>query len=365
MKPSPYITPPKTVRHRPHPARQRSHDLAFCPIISEASLVIRPSASSAPARCNVRQLRYVYLVVMDAFYTFLADDGWAIASHIALSTLMALFPFLIVLTSLAGFFGSKELADQAAGLMLVVWPKQVADSLSGEIHDVLTTTRGDVLTIGAVLAVYFASNGVEALRVALNRAYSVIEPRRWYWLRLESIGYTLIAAITALAMAFLIVLGPLFIEAARRHIPLIVESNEQLLSLSRYGVTITALIVALFILHAWLPAGRRGFLQILPGIVFTLVASLVSGVVFGQYLARFANNYVTMYAGLASVIIALVFLYFIAAILVYGGELNAAIIKSRLPHGVSLQAPQSLEPFDSQALAERPQRRRRPRPPPY
>jgi membrane protein len=56
-----------------------------------------------------------------------------------------------------------------------------------------------------------------------------------------------------------------------------------------------------------------------------------------------------MYAGLASVIIALVFLYFIAAIFVYGGELNAAIIKSRLPHGVSLQAAQSLAPLDSQA----------------
>ena len=297
----------------------------------------------------MRQLRYVYLVVMDAFYTFLADDGWAIASHIALSTLMALFPFLIVLASLAGFFGSKELADQAVGLLLQVWPKQVADSLSGEIHDVLTTSRGDILTIGAVLAVYFASNGVEALRVALNRAYSVIEPRRWYWLRLESIGYTLIAAVTALAMAFLIVLGPLFIEAARQHIPLIVESNEQLLNTVRYGITIMALIVALLILHAWLPAGRRGFLQILPGIIFTLVASLVSGIVFGQYLARFANNYVTMYAGLASVIIALVFLYFIAAIFVYGGELNAAIIKSRLPHGVSLQAAQSLKPAETQA----------------
>src|SRR5437868_8467980 len=100
---------------------------------------------------NVRQVRYIYHIVMDAFYTFLADDGWAIASHIALSTLMALFPFLIVLTSLAGFFGSKELADQAAGLLLEVWPRQVADSLSGEIHDVLTTTRGDALTIGAVL----------------------------------------------------------------------------------------------------------------------------------------------------------------------------------------------------------------------
>jgi membrane protein len=297
----------------------------------------------------VRQLRYIFHVCLDAFYTFLADDGWAIASHIALSTLMALFPFLIVLTSLAGFFGSKELADQAAGLMLQVWPKQVSDSISGEIHDVLTTTRGDILTVGAVLAVYFASNGVEALRVALNRAYAVVEWRRWYWLRLESIGYTLVAAFTALAMAFLIVLGPLIIEAARRYIPLIVESNESILNIARYGITISALTIALFILHAWLPAGRRNFLQILPGIIFTMVASLISGVVFGQYLARFANNYVTMYAGLASVIIALVFLYFIAAIFVYGGELNAAIIKSRLPHGVSLQAAQSLKPVETQA----------------
>ncbi|HET7885900.1 MAG TPA: YihY/virulence factor BrkB family protein [Bradyrhizobium sp.] len=297
----------------------------------------------------MRQIRYIFHVCIDAFYTFLADDGWAIASHIALSTLMALFPFLIVLTSLAGFFGSKELADQAAGLLLQVWPKQVADTLSGEIHDVLTTTRGDILTIGAVLAVYFASNGVEALRVALNRAYAVIEPRRWYWLRLESIGYTLLAAFTSLAMAFLIVLGPLILEAARRHIPLIVESNENLLNLARYSVTVLALVVALFVLHAWLPAGRRSFLQILPGIVFTVIASIISGTVFGQYLARFANNYVTMYAGLASVVIALVFLYFLAAIFVYGGELNAAIIKSRLPRGVTLQAAQSLASSGTQA----------------
>jgi membrane protein len=294
----------------------------------------------------VRQLRYVFEVALDAFYAFLADDGWAISSHIALSTLMALFPFLIVLTSLAGFFGSKELADQAAQLMLEVWPKQVADALSGQIHDVLTTTRSDALTIGAVLAVYFASNGVESLRVALNRAYSVVEKRRWYWLRLESIGYTLIAAFTALAMAFLIVLGPLMLAAARRYMPLIMKSNENILDLARYGIAITALTVALFVLHAWLPAGRRSFPQILPGIIFTVAASLVSGIVFGQYLARFANNYVTMYAGLASVIIALVFLYFIAAIFVYGGELNAAIIKAGLPRGGSLQAAQSLAPAD-------------------
>jgi membrane protein len=286
----------------------------------------------------VKLLRRLSAIGLDAFYTFLADDGWAIASHIALSTLMALFPFLIVLTSLAGFFGSKDLADQSAQLMLQVLPLEVANTLSSEIHDVLTTTRSDALTIGAVLALYFASNGVESLRVALNRAYAVTEQRRWYWLRLESIGYTLIAAATALLLAFLIVLGPLILETARRYIPLLVESNERMLTLTRYGIAIPAMIVALFILHAWLPAGRRSFAQILPGIVFTMVASLMASIGFGLYLARFASNYVSMYAGLASVIIALVFLYFLAAIFVLGGELNAAIIKARRPRDAARQA---------------------------
>lgn len=205
----------------------------------------------------------------------------------------------------------------------------------------LTIPHGSALTIGAVLALYFASNGVESLRVALNRAYSMVELRPWYMLRLESIGYTLVAAFAALAISFLIVLGPLILETARRFVPLLVEDNAPMLTVARYGISVIALVAALFILHARLPAGHRTLKQILPGIIFTMLASLVSGVGFGLYLARFANNYVTMYAGLSSVIIALVFLYFIAAIFVYGGELNASIIKSRLPDGVSLQAMQS------------------------
>jgi membrane protein len=285
----------------------------------------------------VRQLLNAFNIALDAFYTFLADDGWAIASHIALSVLMALFPFLIVITSLAGVFGSKNLADQAAEMILETWPSQVADALSGEIHNVLTQSHGGVLTIGIVLALYFASNGVESLRVGLNRAYGVVEQRRWYWLRLESIGYTIVAAVTSLAMAFLIVLGPLIIATARRYVPMRVEPNEDLLNILRYGLTIVALIVALVILHKWLPAGTRKMREIMPGIVFTMIGSLVSGVIFGQYLARFASNYVTTYAGLASVMIALVFLYFIAAIFVYGGELNASIVKAQQANAASPQ----------------------------
>ena len=52
-------------------------------------------------------MRFVLRVLYDAIMRFSQDDGWAIASHIALSILTSLFPFLIFVTALAGFFGSK------------------------------------------------------------------------------------------------------------------------------------------------------------------------------------------------------------------------------------------------------------------
>jgi membrane protein len=94
------------------------------------------------------------------------------------------------------------------------------------------------------------------------------------------------------------------------------------------------LIVTLILVHLWLPAGRRRFKEILPGILVTLVLWLAAGTLFGRYLADYAFTYSVYYAGLASVMIALVFLYLTASIFIYGGELNAAIIKARAQAGV-------------------------------
>jgi membrane protein len=276
----------------------------------------------------VRILRLCYRVSIDAFDRFNSNDGWSTASHIALSALMSLFPFLIVVTALAGFIGSKELADEVARILLEAWPQQVATPIATDIHNVLTTARGDVLTIGVVLAIYFASSGVESLRIGLNRAYAVIEQRRWWLLRLESVAYVLVAAIGLLVLAFLVVLAPLIFAAAARHAPWL---NPLLPMLNFLRITIAAvvLIVALTIAHKWLPAGHRRMRDIGPGIVATLVLWIVAGEVFGRYLAEFAYTYVTYYAGLASAMIALVFLYMTAAIFIYGGELSAAIMRAR------------------------------------
>jgi membrane protein len=268
-------------------------------------------------------------IVLEAFRRFAADDGWAIASHIALSTLMALFPFLIVVTALAGFFlGSKELADEAARLLLETWPEQVAGPIASDITGVLTKTRGDVLTFGVLFAVYFASSGVESLRVGLNRAYDAQEPRAWWVLRLESIVYVLVGAVAILAFSFLVVLAPLIWAKLVHYLPHLAPFSN-LITFARYAVAVVLLAIALAILHRWLPAGRRRFIDVAPGIIATLLLWLISGAAFGRYLANYAFAYVSMYAGLASAMIALVFLYVCASIFIYGGELNTVIGQTR------------------------------------
>jgi len=266
----------------------------------------------------------------DAFRQFNDDDGWAISSHIALSALMALFPFLIVVTALAAFFlGSKELADEAARILLEAWPSQVAEPIALDIRGVLTSTRGDVLTLGVLFALYFASSGVESLRIGLNRAYNIKELRSWWLLRIESIVYVLVGAVAILAFSFLVVLAPLILSKLVHYVPAL-EQFGDLITFARYGVAAAVLVFALTIVHLWLPAGRRSFKEIGPGIIATLLLWLISGAVFGRYLASYAFAYVSMYAGLASAMVALVFLYVCASIFIYGGELNSVIAKARI-----------------------------------
>jgi membrane protein len=148
--------------------------------------------------------------------------------------------------------------------------------------------------------------------------------RNWLLLRLESVAYVLVAAVSLLALAFLVVLAPLIFATAVKYAPWL-KPLEAHFTIARFAIAGIVLIAALAIAHKWLPAGRRRFAQIRIGILVTAILWLAIGIAFGRYLAEFADNYVTYYAGLASVMIALVFLYWTACIFVYGGELNAAI----------------------------------------
>lgn len=266
-------------------------------------------------------------IVWEAFAKFNRDDGWAIASHVALSSLFALFPFLIFATSIAAFFELRNFADTVVHLIFDYWPQAASEAIASEVRSILTVPRGDFLTIGGILTIYFASNGVEALRVALNRAYR-IEDRRPFWLlRLQSFGFVFIAMLVLIAITLLLVLLPLAWQIAKDWFPEIAPWAETVW-FWRFFIALFVLLAGLIVAHTILPAGRRGILSVLPGVFFTIVCWTLGSMAYGMWLEQFAD-YVSTYAGLAGAMIGLLFLYFLGLIFILGGEINAAWLRRR------------------------------------
>ena len=272
-------------------------------------------------------LRRIRAVILDAVTHFNNDDGWAMASHVALSILMALFPFMIFGTALASFLGAHAYADTASHLIFDTWPDSIAAPISREVINVLTIERGGLLTLSVLAAAFFSANGVEALRVSLNRAYRMTETRAWYVTRAQSLGFVVIAVMVIMAISFLLVLAPLALKLARQFAPWM-ETLISAVDNWRILIAVSVLVFGLVMSHMWLPAGKRRLIDVMPGIGVTLVAWVAGALAFARYLQEFAT-YVSTYAGLASIMVALVFLYIIAAIFILGAEINAAILKAR------------------------------------
>jgi membrane protein len=268
-----------------------------------------------------------WVVVADAVGHLNDDDGWAMASHVALSSLMAIFPFVIFIAALAGFIGQEPLAVRAADFLFTVWPAEVAGPISREVHRVLTGASTSLLTISAVIAIYLASNGVEAVRTALNRAYRSNDNRSFLFRRSQSLVFVAVGAVASLIMAFLGVLGPRTFAQLADVFPRLLPF-EATFGYLRIAVTSMLVIVVLTAAHLWLPQNRPPATRLWPGIVATLLLWALAARVFAAYLARFAN-YTATYAGLASLVTAIFFLYLVALIMIFGAEFNAALGRLR------------------------------------
>jgi membrane protein len=276
----------------------------------------------------LKRLRLYLEILAITANRFIMHDAWAIASHIALSVLTSFFPFLILVTALAGLFGTGSLADEAADIILEAWPKEIAEPIAGEVHSILTGRRSDVLTLGLVLALYFASSGVESLRVGLNRAYGVRETRAWWLTRLESIAFVIGGAFVMLALAFLVVLGPFVWRGVLRWVPAL-SAFGGVIDFLRLGVATLVIVTGLLVAHIMVPSGRRTFRSVLPGVAVTLMLWLLGGIGFGWYLEFFPGAYASTYGGLATAMVVLIFLYTLGAIFLFGGELNGTIILAK------------------------------------
>ncbi len=260
---------------------------------------------------------------LEALRRLFADEAIPLAGNIAFRTLFSLFPFLIFLTALAGFFGNEALAEKVVTYLLSIAPEQLVHPLAAEIRSILTVPRTGLLSLAALLTIWSAMGGVDSIRVGLNRAYDLKENRNLFWLYGQSILFVIGTAVGLLAVALLIVFAPVALAALDRLAPN-VRHNFTILNQLRYPIAIALLVGGLQLSHLILPAKRQKGLEILPGVLLTVTVWIALTSLFSYYLVNF-STFSSTYASLSGLFAALFFLYLAALVLILGGEVNRVL----------------------------------------
>jgi membrane protein len=269
----------------------------------------------------VRQSR----TVLGAFYALYADSGFAMAGAVAFSFVLSLFPFCIFLGAVAGYVGGEALAKQGIARLFEIAPAPVAEALAPEVMAVMGRTRYDLLTYGALISLFFATSAIESLRTALNIAYRQKEKRPYLVSLLKSMLFVILSAVGVLALTWGVVVGP---QVAARLKPgwLLWLAHEGWLAvIVRFAIVIAAIGVQLLAYHLWLAAGRRSLGDVWPGVLLSIVLWILAARLFSSWLTF--TDYSRFYAGLASIMSALVFFQVSAVVVIVGAELNRGLME--------------------------------------
>jgi membrane protein len=270
---------------------------------------------------------------LEALRRLFADEAIPLAGNIAFRTLFSIFPFLIFLTALAGFFGNADLAEKVVTFLLSVAPEQLVHPLASEIRSILTVPRTGLLSLAALLTIWSAMGGVDSIRVGLNRAYDLKENRNLFWLYGQSVLFVIGSAIGLLVIALLIVFAPVGLAALDRFAPDL-RHNFTVLNQLRYPIAIVILIGGLQLCHHILPAKRLKTLDVLPGVLLTVIVWILLASAFSAYLVNF-NSFASTYASLSGLFAAMFFLYLAALVLILGGEVNRVLQAHRTLHSIT------------------------------
>ncbi len=258
-----------------------------------------------------------------------ADEAIPLAGNIAFRAIFSLFPFLIFLTSVAGFFGSEALAGQVVNFLLGVAPPALVKPFAVEITSILTVPRTGLLSIAALLTIWSAIGGVDSVRVGLNRAYDIKETRSIWYLYAQNVIFVIGATVMLLAVSVLLILVPAVTQFLESYAPQALV-NLTPYDIYRYPLAILILAFGLLVAHRFLPSRTLRRRDVLPGILLTVAVWIALTAGFSWYLRNF-NSFASTYASLSGLFASMFFIYLAAVVLIFGGEINRILMVSRSP----------------------------------
>lgn len=268
-------------------------------------------------------------VVLLATRNYILHQSANQAGSMAFSSVLAMFPLLILLSAAAGFVGQP--GDMAALVERVMdyAPQVVRDAVQPVINQVLAQRNQALLTIGVLATLWTASSGMQAVRTALNRSYGIERGLSFWKARVKVTLVTGIVGVGVLAAFSSVIIMPYVWQLLKANVGVGQEALWMRNSV-RYGSAFLTLTMLYALLYAWLPDIRQRLYTVIPGALVG-AALWVAAAATLSYTLRTAGNLALLYGSFTGVVATLVFLYISAATLIFGAEINAVLREKVAP----------------------------------
>jgi membrane protein len=307
----------------------------------------RPSRGSLAAFFKDLRTLLGFAMLKRTIVKFQKDDVPGLAAQLAYYLILALFPFVLVLVTVMGTFSNEAFANDVLGYFEQVLPGPVFELVRRYLQDVLAgrNKAPGLLSFGIIGTIWAASGAFSAIINALNRAYDVEETRP-YW-KVKGLAILMTFGLSGLILVgvLLMLAGP----AIGEQVANIFGLGEEFLifwNVARWPVALLFLVVVIALIYYFAPDVQQPFRWITPGGVVGVALWLLASVAFRLYVASPYNSYNESgtYGPIATAIILLLYLYISSVAILFGAELNAALV--RLKEEISGQQVLDAEPAD-------------------
>ena len=254
------------------------------------------------------------------------DEVFGRAAELSYYFLLALFPFLIFLTSVIGLvLGSENSTRQILFDYLArVMPPSAFQLISQTMIEVSSASSGGKISFGLLAALWAASNGMTAITTSLNSAYDVEETRPWWKQRLTAIALTMALSVLIISALILVVAGGWIADWLTTNFGL-GSTFPVAWKIIQWPIVLFCIVLAFALIYYFAPdLHEQKWQWLTPGSAIGVTLWLLVSIAFRLYL-NFFDSYSATYGSLGAVIILMLWLYFTGTAVLIGGEINSEI----------------------------------------
>jgi membrane protein len=252
------------------------------------------------------------------------EDIGTRANSMAYSFFLSLFPSIIFMFTLLPYIPIQDFDEVIKSAIRQVMPVSAHAFLFETVESVTSIPHGGLLSLGFVLALFFASSGMLSLMRGFEKSYEVsFKARSFIKKRGIAIGLTLLVGLSFLVSGTLIVAGNKlisFLFGGARYLLIV--------SLIKWFAVLLLFYSVISMIYRFGPPLKKKFGMMSPGTTLATLVSLLTSVTFTYVIDNFGTQS-RIYGSLGALIVILLWMQMNSFILLAGFELNASIAVNR------------------------------------